>query len=93
MGVKKIPFDKVVTGRISTETKYLMDHYGFSVRDAINGYLKQIENPVKSLKLKRELKKKEINDLKMDLISAEMQLEEIESQLHELNKKRKDIDG
>lgn len=87
MGSRKIPFDKVVTGRVTTETKFLMDHYGFSVRDAVNGYLKQIEIPSKSLKLKIQLKKEEIKDLKIDLIAAEMDLEELEKKLQEITKK------
>lgn len=92
MGSRKIPFDEVVTGRVTTETKFLMDHYGFTVRDAVNGYLKQIEIPRKSLNLKIQLKKEEVNNLKMDLIAAEMELAELEKKLQEINK-TSDNDG
>ena len=83
------PLENVVTGRISNETKCLMDSYGFNVRDAINGYLKIMGSPTKTLELKRELLMEDITKLKWDLIAAEMKLEEIDKQLQEHSSKKK----
>lgn len=88
MGNKKIPFDQVVSGRVTARDKKLMKDSGYTVRDAVSLFLKIRSNPKQSLLVDKHFVqerisqlKEEIESLNMDLIAEEMKLEEINNQL------------
>jgi len=80
MGSRKIPYDEVISGRVTAEDKYLMKKYKVNVRDAVKWYLQHIINDSKRVELQKEKLKKQIYDLKLDLIVAEMELQELEKE-------------
>lgn len=71
-------FPAVVSGRVTARAKALMDAYGFNVRDAVEWYLIYKVDQKKKVELEKALLKEEIKNLKMDLISLEMQLQSLE---------------
>jgi hypothetical protein len=80
MGSKKIPYGEVISGRVTAEDKYLMKKYDVNVRDAVKWYLHHIITDSKRIELEKEKLKEEIYNLKMDLIVAEMELENLEKE-------------
>ena len=72
-------FPCVVSGRITSRAKSLMDVYGFTVRDAVEWYIAYKVDPKKREELDKARLKKQIYDLKLDLIVAEMELESLEN--------------
>lgn len=80
MGSKKIPYDEVISGRVTAEDKYLMKKYGLNVRDAVKWYLQHMISDSKRIEMEKEKLRDEIYNLKMDLIVAEMELEKLENE-------------
>ena len=72
-------FPCVVSGRVTTRAKTLMKKYGFTVRDAVEWYLIYMVDPQKKVELEKSILKERINNLKIDLIAAEMELAELEN--------------
>ena len=79
MGVNT-DYPNVVSGRISDRSKAMMEKYGFSVRDAIDWYILYRINPAKFVEFQKEVLKKEIQLLKMDLIAKEMELKSLDGE-------------
>ena len=79
MGSRKIPYDEVISGRVTAEDKYLMKKYNVNVRDAIRWYLAHRISDDERKKFKINKLKEEIRNLKMDLLAAEMELEALEN--------------
>ena len=79
MGVNT-DYPNVVSGRISDRDKALMDKYNFTVRDAVEWFIHYRVNPSKILEFQKALLKKEIHDLKLDLVAKEMELEALEDE-------------
>ena len=73
-------FPAVVSGRVTARAKKLMDEYGFTVRDAVEWYLIYKVDQKKRIELDKTLLKEEIKNLKVDLISLEMQLQSLEEE-------------
>ena len=71
-------FPEVVSGRVTARAKQLMKEYGFTVRDAVEWYLIYMVDPKKKIELEKSLLKNQIQELKLDLIAAEMRLESLE---------------
>ena len=71
-------YPNVVSGRISDRDKALMNKYGFTVRDAVEWFIHFKVNPSNILEFQKILLKKEIQDLKLDLIAKEMELKALE---------------
>lgn len=72
-------FPCVVSGRVTARAKQLMNDYGFTVRDAVEWYLIYMVDPRKKVELQKSILKERINNLKIDLIAAEMELAELEN--------------
>lgn len=72
-------FPEVVSGRVTARAKQLMNDYGFTVRDAVEWYLIYMVDPRKKVELQKSILKERINNLKIDLIAAEMELAELEN--------------
>lgn len=72
-------FPEVVSGRVTARAKQLMNDYGFTVRDAVEWYLIYMVDPQKKVELQKSILKERINNLKIDLIAAEMELAELEN--------------
>lgn len=72
-------FPCVVSGRVTARAKKLMKEYGFTVRDAVEWYLIFMVDPKKRVELEKSLLKNQIQELKLDLIAAEMRLESLEN--------------
>ena len=88
MGNKQIPFDEVISGRVTARDKKLLKDSGYNVRDAVSFFLNARGSPKKKLLVDKHFIQEEIcrlnkiiDDLKMDLIAEEMKLEEINNQL------------
>lgn len=88
MGNKKIPFDEVISGRVTARDKKLMKDSGYRVRDAISFFLQHAVSSKKKLLVDKFLitenikdLKKQRDDLDMEIISEERRLEEINNQL------------
>lgn len=73
-------FPAVVSGRVTARAKKLMDEYGFTVRDAVEWYLIYKVDRKRRIELDKSLLKEEIKNLKLDLISLEMQLQSLEEE-------------
>ena len=73
-------FPAVVSGRVTARAEKLMDEYGFTVRDAVEWYLIYKVDPKRRIELDKTLLKDEIKNLKLDLISLEMQLQSLEEE-------------
>ena len=80
MVAKNIPKNVVVSGRITSSQKHVMDKQGWSVSDAISFFIQANKESAKSLEIQKNYVKSEIENLKIDLISKEMELEELESE-------------
>lgn len=80
MGSKKIPYDEVVSGRVTAEDKYLMKKHGVKVRDAVRWYLNHILNESTRVEMEKEKLREQIYNLKLDLIVAENELETLENE-------------
>ena len=80
MGSRKIPYDEIISGRVTAEDKYLMKKYNVKVRDAVKWYLQHMINDSKRLELQKKKLKEQIYNMKVDLIVAEMELEELEKE-------------
>ena len=76
-------YSEIVSGRISRKSKILMDKYGFTVRDAIEWFIIAKGNSKKNLEFQKTILQEEILQLKLELISKEMELEEVEKILRE----------
>lgn len=72
-------FPCVVSGRVTARAKQLMKEYGFTVRDAVEWYLIYMVDPKKKIELEKSLLRNQIQELKLDLIAAEMRLESLEN--------------
>ena len=72
-------FPEVVSGRVTARAKQLMNDYGFTVRDAVEWYLIYMVDQKKRKELDKSILKERINNLKIDLIAAEMELAELEN--------------
>ena len=88
MGNKKIPYDEVVSGRVTARDKRLLEESGYGVREAVGFLLTHVTNSKKRLLIDKFILsediaslKKAIEDLNMDLIAAEMELEKINNEL------------
>lgn len=88
MGCKKIPYDEVISGRVTTRDKILLKESGYSVRDAVSYFLERIIKTNKKLLVEKHLTlerinsiKEEIDDLNMQLINEERSLERINKEL------------
>lgn len=73
-------FPAVVSGRVTARAKKLMDEYEFTVRDAVEWYLIYKVDQKRRIELDKTLLKEEIKNLKLDLISLEMQLQSLEEE-------------
>ena len=73
-------FPEVVSGRVTARAKKLMNEYGFTVRDAVEWYLIYMVNPKKRIELQKSVLREKIKNLKIDLIAAEMELQELEKE-------------
>lgn len=101
MGSKKVPYDEVLSGRVTARDKQLMKESGYRLRDAVGFFLTHSVSPKKKLLVEKHLvteRIEELNDeienLKLDLISEEMKLEKINNELGivELNGKEYSYD-
>ena len=101
MGSKKVPYDEVLSGRVTARDKQLMKESGYRLRDAVGFFLAHSVSPKKKLLVEKHLVterieeiNEEIENLKLDLISEEMKLEEINNELGivELNGKEYSYD-
>lgn len=73
-------FPEVVSGRITTRAKKLMDKYGLNVRFCVEHCIDMYVSKQNRLIEKDQLKE-EIRSLKLDLIAKEMQLETVMKEL------------
>lgn len=75
-------FPEVVSGRITTRAKKLMDKYGLTVRFCVEQCIDMYVSKQNRL-LEKDQLKEEIRSLKLDLIVKEMRLEKVEKELGE----------
>lgn len=75
-------FPEVVSGRITTRAKKLMEKYGLTVRFCVEHCIDMYVSKQNRLIEKDQLKE-EIRSLKLDLIAKEMQLETVMKELGE----------
>lgn len=78
MRSKKLPYDEVISGRITSRDKYLMKKYDIKVRDAVKWYLKYILTDADRIEMEKEKLREHIYNLKLDLLVAEKELEALE---------------
>ena len=83
-----MPFDKVVSARVTAEDKKLLDESNYTARDAIRYFNEQSQHPKKKLLIKKFFVKEEIDRLKDQrdaieekIIGEERHLEAINVQL------------
>lgn len=88
MGNKKIPYDEVISGRVTARDKKLMKDSGYRVRDAIAFFLNHSVTAKKKLLVDKFIIGQNIEDLKRErdeidlkIISEERHLEAINKQL------------
>ena len=83
-----MPFDEIVSGRVTARDKKLLKDSGYNVRDAVSFFLNARNSPKKKLLVDKHFVQEkidklndEIDNLKLDLIAEEMNLEKINNQL------------
>ena len=83
MGNKRVPYEEVFSGRVTSRDKKLMKDSGYTVRDAVSFFLSVRSSPEKALLVDKHFiqENDEIDSLKMDVIAEEMKLEEINKKL------------
>ena len=88
MGNKRVPYEEVFSGRVTSRDKKLMKDSGYTVRDAVSFFLSVRSSPEKALLVDKHFIQEnisnlndEIDSLKMDVIAEEMKLEEINKKL------------
>ena len=88
MGNKKIPYDEVISGRVTARDKKLMKDSGYRVRDAISFFLNHATTTKKKLLVDKFIISQTIDELKeerdeidLKIISEERHLEAINKQL------------
>lgn len=79
--MRKIPKDKVVSGRITPAEKMKMDKLGIKVPDAIQYTIKTYENPDAYKKNLLDQFEKDLLDKRLDIISLENQIEQLKREL------------
>lgn len=73
-------FPEVVSGRITTRAKKLMEKYGLTVRFCVEHCIDMYVSKQNQRLIEKDLKE-EIRSLKLDLIAKEMQLETVMKEL------------
>lgn len=76
----------VISGRVSQGEKVKLEQTGHTVPEAIHYFISQHADPVSALEVDVYFKKREIIDLKTDLIIKENELEKLESSLDSAKK-------
>lgn len=76
-------FPEVVSGRITTRAKKLMDKYGLTVRFCVEHCIDMYVSKQNQRLLEKDQLKEEIRSLKLELIVKEMRLETVEKELGE----------
>lgn len=83
-----MPYDKVVSGRVTAEDKKLLDESDYNVRDAVHYFNQHAQNSKKKLLIKKFFVREEIVRLKEErdkidemIIAEERHLEAINTQL------------
>lgn len=76
-------FPEVVSGRVTTRAKKLMDKYGLTVRFCVEQCIDMYVSKHNQRVFEKDQLKEEIRSLKLDLIVKEMRLETVEKELGE----------
>jgi hypothetical protein len=71
----------VVSGRVLEKEKQKLQKSGYTVAETVTYFNKQYCEPVKALEIDIDFLNREIFDLKMEIISKEMRLEELQKNL------------
>ena len=74
-------FPEVVSGRITTRAKKLMEKYGLTVRFCVEHCIDMYVSKQNQRLIEKDQLKEEIRSLKLDLIAKEMQLETVMKEL------------
>ena len=78
-------FPEVVSGRITTRAKKLMEKYGLTVRFCVEHCIYMYVSKQNQRLIEKDQLKEEIRSLKLDLIAKEMQLETVMKELGDGN--------
>ena len=78
----------VVSGRVMQKEKDKLQKSGYSVAETVTYFNKQYCEPVKALEIDIDFLNREIYELKMEIISKEMRLEELQKNLEKEKMKK-----
>ena len=76
-------FPCVVSGRITSRAKHIMDKEGFNVRDAVEWFVDHKCSPKKKMEVDKYFLEKEIEELKSQLKSKQEEYDDISNKLLE----------
>lgn len=81
----KMHYDKVVSGRVTSEDKKLLDESNYTVRDAVHFFNEHAQHPKKQLLVKKFFVKEEISMLKQQMDDIEEKIIAEERHLEAIN--------